>query len=259
MNVNPLVSLQVSKDDEGEKVLKPFVNLHLTPNPGLVHKFGSLVHNLKGYGHGYGGYGYPPVQHQHYHQHQHKPPHSPYYSRPYPSYGHGPPHIKPIYESYPSYAPSFTRYRTEPPYDNSLYDYEPSSSSGGYSSSGPEGYNPSLGYGLSNDEPSGYDNSDDYFRNSKSLPLTPNDGQSQQQNDETQAQANSNFAFQDNGAASKSYQLPEQQKQNTVAFPSDRRSSDGAVAFEGQSRQKRDTSEEAAEKQDDLVDVQKVS
>lgn len=267
VNVNPLVSLQVSKDDEGEKVLKPFVNLHLTPNPGLVHKFGSLVHNLKGYGHGYGhghgGYGYPPVQHQHYHQHQYRPTPPPYYSRPYPSYGHGP-HIKPIYESYPSYAPSFTRYRTEPPYDNSLYNYEPSGSNiGEYPSSGPGGYDPSLGYGLTNDEPSGYDNSDDYFRNSKSLPLTPNNGQNNQpQNDDTQTQGNSNFAFRDNGAASKSYtQQPEQQKQNTVAFPSDRRSSNtDAVSFEGQSRQKRDAGGEAAtEKQDGLVEVQKVS
>ncbi|KAL1451877.1 hypothetical protein WDU94_006212 [Cyamophila willieti] len=248
VNVNPLVSLQVTKDDEGEKVLKPFVNLHLTPNAGLVHKFGDLVHKFKG-GYGYGG-GYPPIYHQHYHTHKPSYP-PPYHSRPpYSSYGPGP-YIKPIYESYsPSYAPSFTKYRTEPPYDNGLYDYEPSNSGpGGYSTTGLGGYEPSLGYGLSDYEPSSYDDQDsDYYRNSKSLSFTPSNQQNNQQD-----QGNQNFAFRDDGAASKSLnQQPEQQKQNTVAFPSDRRSSN-SVSFE-QSRNRRDTEDVLAHEKTDKSD-----
>ncbi|KAI5721064.1 hypothetical protein M8J77_015477 [Diaphorina citri] len=248
VNVNPLVSLQVSKDDEGEKVLKPFVNLHLTPNAGLVHKFGSLVHKFKG-GYGYGG-GYPPIYHQHYHSYKPSPP---YYSRPPPSYGHGPP-FKPFYEGYsPSYAPSFTSYRTEPPYDNGLYDHEPSSGPGGYVDSGPGSYSGLGSYadsGPESYEPSGYDDNDDYFRNAKSLSF---DGQTK--TDQQSNQGNTNVAFRDDAGKSfnqKQSDAPKQ-GQNTVAFPSDRRSSN--VAFDGQSRQRRNADETADDKED--VDVQK--
>ncbi|XP_031348096.1 uncharacterized protein LOC116174331 isoform X1 [Photinus pyralis] len=42
VSVNPLLSIQVSKDDYGEKVVKPFVNLHVTPNDFVVHKLDHL-------------------------------------------------------------------------------------------------------------------------------------------------------------------------------------------------------------------------
>ncbi|ALC43965.1 CG4998 [Drosophila busckii] len=42
LNVNPLVSLQVSKTDYGEKVVKPLVNLHVTPNENIIQKVGSF-------------------------------------------------------------------------------------------------------------------------------------------------------------------------------------------------------------------------
>ncbi|XP_015122686.1 uncharacterized protein LOC107045071 [Diachasma alloeum] len=88
VSVNPLVALQVGKDDYGEKVIKPFVNLHVTPNQGIVNKFTDLLAHKKqqllgGYGQypGYPGYGhYAPHHHgphyerpqQHFHQHQHQ-------------------------------------------------------------------------------------------------------------------------------------------------------------------------------------------
>ncbi|EDW68570.1 uncharacterized protein [Drosophila virilis] len=42
VNVNPLVSLQVSKTDYGEKVVKPLVNLHVTPNANIIQKVGDF-------------------------------------------------------------------------------------------------------------------------------------------------------------------------------------------------------------------------
>ncbi|XP_032673020.1 uncharacterized protein LOC116844945 isoform X2 [Odontomachus brunneus] len=94
VSVNPLVALQVSKDEYGEKVLKPYVNLHVTPNAGLVHKLSNLL-AYKKYGlHGnYGGV-YAPAQgvYEHYHHydkpyHQHHHPHYPSQPPFYPSYG----------------------------------------------------------------------------------------------------------------------------------------------------------------------------
>ncbi|XP_044009873.1 uncharacterized protein LOC122853451 isoform X2 [Aphidius gifuensis] len=101
VSVNPLLALQVGKDDYGEKVVKPFVNLHVTPNQGLVNKLGNFLAHKKNElllgGGGYGGGGYypggyypgqqyqpsgpyynqnrPPPPQQHYHQHQHQHQH----------------------------------------------------------------------------------------------------------------------------------------------------------------------------------------
>lgn len=94
VSVNPLVALQVTKDEYGEKVVKPYVNLHVTPNPGLVHKL--LAYKKYGLHGDYGGV-YAPTQgvYEHYHTHHYDKPyhhqhHQQYYpSRPpfYPSYG----------------------------------------------------------------------------------------------------------------------------------------------------------------------------
>lgn len=76
VSVNPLVSFQLTRNEEGEKIFKPFVNLHVTPNDFLVHKFSNFLHNKK------------QAFHQHLHHHAYPPP-PPYYHRP--PYYSGPP------------------------------------------------------------------------------------------------------------------------------------------------------------------------
>lgn len=103
LSVDPLVSVQVTKNDYGEKVVKPLVNLHVTPNSNLIHTLGSLFSYKKGllfnkfgpHDYGYGGH---PIQHAHYHYgpyrprpppiHHYNPP--PFLSRPPHHYGPGP-------------------------------------------------------------------------------------------------------------------------------------------------------------------------
>lgn len=90
VSVNPLVSFQVTKNDEGEKVFKPFVNLHVTPNDFLVHKVGAFLHGKK------------EALHHHLHHHAYPPPpyhpHRPPYYPPGPPIHHRPPpHYQPYY------------------------------------------------------------------------------------------------------------------------------------------------------------------
>ncbi|XP_066594930.1 uncharacterized protein [Prorops nasuta] len=75
VSVNPLVAVQVTKDEYGEKVVKPFVNLHVTPNHGLVNKIGNILSYKKQalLGH-HGPYG-------HYAPHYY-PPGPPYHEKP---------------------------------------------------------------------------------------------------------------------------------------------------------------------------------
>jgi hypothetical protein len=127
VSVNPLLSVQVTQDEFGDKIVKPLVNLHVTPNHGLVHKIGSLLHGLhhKPY--------YPispPFNHHHHHIHMSKP-YPPYYSphKPWQHYGG-------------HYAPGYYGYRTKNEY--------PGTGNGYYSS----------GYGSSHVDD--YDNGDDY-------------------------------------------------------------------------------------------------
>lgn len=92
VSVNPLLSIQVSKDEFGEKIIKPLVNLHVTPNKGLLHKFKGLVGGLGGGG-GF-HHGPPPIHHYHHGQihHDHPPPPFilPGAPPPPPPYGPGP-------------------------------------------------------------------------------------------------------------------------------------------------------------------------
>lgn len=100
VSVNPLVSVQVTKDDYGEKVVKPYVNLHVTPNNYLVDKvtdfFAYKKHHIlnnhyhnhvykPGYGHGHGHYGPPHHYDGPFLEH---PPH--HYESP--NFHHPPPH-----------------------------------------------------------------------------------------------------------------------------------------------------------------------
>ncbi|XP_045465057.1 uncharacterized protein LOC123674181 isoform X1 [Harmonia axyridis] len=92
VSVNPLISVQVTKDDYGHKEIKPFINLHVTPNDYLVHKFEDLIHYKKGY-----------VYNKHKHVHYHKPLYKPYgyVHQPHPEiYRPYPPHFEtgPVYE-----------------------------------------------------------------------------------------------------------------------------------------------------------------
>lgn len=137
VSVNPLLAVQVTKDEYGEKVVKPYVNLHVTPNPGLVHKLGQLL-AYKKYGL-YGGHGgvYAPYHdhyhHTHHHTHQYE---KPYYHRP--PYHHlypGSPHeaiyqqggyYPPIYhkpQHHGGYYPTYKDYDDDDDDDYNDYDY----------------------------------------------------------------------------------------------------------------------------------------
>lgn len=67
VNVNPLVSFQVAKNELGEKLFKPLVNLHVTPNANIIQKVGDLWRAKKF------GFGGGPSINQHYHTHTHYP------------------------------------------------------------------------------------------------------------------------------------------------------------------------------------------
>lgn len=136
VSVNPLLSLQVTKDEFGEKVVKPLVNLHVTPNHGLIHKIHGLKHKFF-------------HDHHHHHVHNYKPIH---YEKPhYPSYISKPHYSKPYYGYPEPYASQYDNY-----YDN--YDHYPT----GYNSDYPS----NSGY-YDND----YYDENSYYRNGKSLDL----------------------------------------------------------------------------------------
>lgn len=72
LNVNPLFSLQVTKSEHGEKLIKPFVNLHVTPTEGIIGsigKIGNFFFAKKG----------PSQHHFHNHLHRYPPPPPPHY------------------------------------------------------------------------------------------------------------------------------------------------------------------------------------
>lgn len=108
LSVSPLLSVQVTKNDYGEKVVKPFVNLHVTPNEHVVNKIGHLFHEKKHY---------LLNKHEHYHHHNPYPySHGHHYPSPPPAHHykpsyhhhHGPPHLGP-----PVYSPHYTHYEPE--------------------------------------------------------------------------------------------------------------------------------------------------
>lgn len=47
VSANPLISIQVTKDDYGEKVYKPLIHVHVVPNPKTVATVGQLLHQKK--------------------------------------------------------------------------------------------------------------------------------------------------------------------------------------------------------------------
>ncbi|XP_045495607.1 uncharacterized protein LOC123694260 isoform X1 [Colias croceus] len=101
LSVNPLLAVQVTKNDYGEKIVKPFVNLHVTPNEHVVNKLGHLFHEKKLY---------LLNKHEHYHHynnpHYNHNVHNPYPQPPYQF----PPHYNPHYSQPPVYSPHYSHY-----------------------------------------------------------------------------------------------------------------------------------------------------
>lgn len=111
VSVNPLISVQVTKDDYGHKEIKPFVNLHVIPNNYLVHKFEDLLSYKKHvifnkHKHFHVHKGYPTHYEPYYedHGHHYKPPH--YFSGHPEVYEHGPPHHSGPYLEHPPHYPT---------------------------------------------------------------------------------------------------------------------------------------------------------
>lgn len=100
LSVNPLLAVQVTKNDYGEKVVKPFVNLHVTPNEHVVNKLGHLFHEKKEY-----------LLNKHEHFHHYKPySYEPHYHRPsYPPFGY-PAHPPHYISKPPIYSPHYLHY-----------------------------------------------------------------------------------------------------------------------------------------------------
>lgn len=108
LNVNPLLSVQVSKTEYGDKVVKPLVNLHVTPNANIFEKIGDIFKKKPEY-----------IYNSHYHHHDHfstgpghiehfdhsietPPHHFEHYSSEAPSFSYEMFHSKPIFEYHSS-------------------------------------------------------------------------------------------------------------------------------------------------------------
>lgn len=110
VNVNPLVSLQVKKTEFGEKVVKPLVNLHITPNAKIFDVVGNIfkpkpnvIHN----------------SHYHHHDHfsaiEHNHHHDPHGGPTFTSAG-------PIHH-FPSSGPSYNKYDIEMVSSKPIFEY----------------------------------------------------------------------------------------------------------------------------------------
>lgn len=136
VNVNPLVSFQLSKNEHGEKLFKPLVNLHVTPNEHLIHKVGDLFKAKK--------FGVQQaLYNQHYHTHTHYPsPPEIYHPHHHPHHFDGPE----FYPSGPSFGPS--NFGHGGGYGFSGYSqgiYRDSSNNDGSNQNGYEGYSTGPG------------------------------------------------------------------------------------------------------------------
>lgn len=141
VNVNPLVSFQLSKNEHGEKLFKPLVNLHVTPNEQLIHKVGDLFKAKK--------FGVQQaLYNQHYHTHTHYPnPPEVYHPHHHPHHFEGPE----FYPSGPNFGPSNFGHGGGggggygfSGYPQGIYR-DSSNSDGGSNQNGYEGYNTGSG------------------------------------------------------------------------------------------------------------------
>lgn len=117
VSINPLISVQVTDDDYGQKIVKPFINFHVTPNDYLVHKLENILDYKK-------DIIYTKHQHCHYGHHPHK---LHYHHKPHYHYGPPPPrplHVSPASASHPLYsdAENDEDYYNNQNVGNSYYD-----------------------------------------------------------------------------------------------------------------------------------------
>lgn len=160
VNVNPLVSLQVSKTDYGENVVKPLVNLHVTPNANIIQKVGdffkktpSEVHSTHYHHHDhFSGY-----EHEHHPHHYSAPPTHHHYdfesagphfdvemvhSSPVFEYHSGPSLYVPAQHYHHAehhtehYAGHHVEHHSEPPFEHSYNSIYPETSHGDFGSTG---------------------------------------------------------------------------------------------------------------------------
>jgi hypothetical protein len=128
ISVNPLVSLQVTKSEHGGKLVKPFVNLHVTPNKGIIDTIGGLFYAKKN------------VLHKHLHLHRYPPrpdflPHPPHHLPPpiegpilpYPPqpYHNLPPPIEGPILPYPPPSNFHNHHHLPPPIEGPFSPYPP--------------------------------------------------------------------------------------------------------------------------------------
>lgn len=172
VNVNPLVSFQLSKNEHGEKLFKPLVNLHVTPNEHLIHKVGDLFKAKK--------FGVQQaLYNQHYHTHTHYPtPPEVYHPHHHPHHYEGPE----FYPSGPNFGQSGFGHGGGGGYGYSGYPqgiYRDSSSNDGAfnqnvydgynTASGADGYNNNNNYNDNNYNGNYYNN--DYYSRSANVSI----------------------------------------------------------------------------------------
>lgn len=161
VSVNPLVSVQVTKDDYGEKIVKPFINLHVTPNDYLVHKANRFLSHKKGL-----------ILNNHYHHYNYpKPPYA-------YGYGHGF-HHKPIhydgdaYLDHPPFPikkiPPYHHFNHQPHFEH--YE-EPFHNHDGFEFSRAVNY--SQGNNLNDQYQEQYNNGQNYYKFEPNQNLDPN-------------------------------------------------------------------------------------
>lgn len=107
----------MTKNELGEKLVKPLVNLHVTPNEGIIGKIGNLFLAKKG------------SLHKHYHHHLHRYPPAPIYHGDHDHHHHseGPPFLShpphgPIIEGPPHHFEGPPPFLSHPPPQGPIFD-----------------------------------------------------------------------------------------------------------------------------------------
>lgn len=177
VSVNPLLAVQVTKNDYGEKVVKPFVNLHVTPNEHVVNKIGHLFHEKKLY---------LLNKHEHFHHHS---PYNPYGYQHLPSQS---PHYLSNYGN-PVYSPHYNYYQQPGHFKSHTINHERPINNDEEYYDDDDHYNDYNDYSHQNDYPGentyyspGYDRSSNFsnlnnkkkytnrYAHSRSLTVSPN-------------------------------------------------------------------------------------
>lgn len=108
--VNPLLAVQVTKDESGEKVVKPVVNLHVTPTHGFIHKIGGLKHKILDH-----------LSNDHHDYHDHHYHHEVTYSKPHNYHTFKPTYSEPWNDYAPSYSDHYDHHDHYDHYEDSGY------------------------------------------------------------------------------------------------------------------------------------------